>query len=707
MNEILIAVVWMISCAFIAVGAGYLIYLKIFKEKVRDVAIMRYVNLVRKGVKVYLRQQYKLVALITMILFFTLIVLSYNNLVPKFTPYAALTGIIFTVLAGYIAVVGIMTKATAYTADYSKISLKKAYNVSYLAGCSAGLITQGLILLDLGVWWFIIYSSEGGMLVDLILIVTAIGSITTTFGVGASSYAMVARVAGGVYTKGADVGGDTAGKLILGLPEDSASNPGTLADSVGDHVGDGNGGFADLYESAVGSLVSSTLLAAVGYAGTDLVPAAALFPILIFGCGVVASLFGMYFSVLRNGNELKIVNANQNGLFVATFMMVVFSYVAAKLTIGVNAWYPILIGLAMANLLNFMPEYFTSHRFAPILKIARNSHTGAASAVTGSLENGFRSSAYTTFIIAVGIIITYAITSGTVGMKLCGIANASVAMLSMLAFILASDAQGPIVDNAQAVNEITGADEKALAITNKLDAMGNTSAAKLKGFSIGSAAMTALVLISAYLASVQISMNYYGIHTVLDLSVTNSMVMSGMFIGGAVIYLFTAGVLNSVMNAASALVDKIIEEAKHFMKDGKLVPGVIPDYDACVIITTKAAQKSIVAPIVLVFTTMIATGLIGGPEMVTGVLVGGLVVGILCGLFQTNAGGAADNNKKLIESGQFGGKGSEAYKAAVVADTVGDPLKDASGPSINIIIKLMSMIAMVAARSTVKVFFRV
>lgn len=706
MNPILISAFVMISAALLAMVVVVLIYRRIFKEKIDDPDILHYMQKIRRGTLTYLKLQYVLVAKISFVLISILVLLHLYNpdFIPIFTPFAVLSGIFFTVLSGYVSVM-IATKANGYTAYYSNQGLKKAYNFSYLAGSICGLFTHGLILFDLAAWWLIIYYASGAQAANIVVIVLAIGRVTTTFGVGSSSYSLVARVTGGTYTKGADVGGDTVGKIILDLPEDSPKNPASLADAVGDNVGDINGGFGDLYESMVAALVAATLLCAEAFIHLGLSAVAVMVPMVIASLGIPASLLGMFFSLLRNSTERKIIAANQNGLYVATLFMAVSSYFVINATIGIQYWYAVIVGLTLANVLNFIPEFFTSHRFKPVIKIARNSQTGAASSVISSMENGSRSASYAGILIGLSILACYNVIEGTVEQKLAGISIAAVSMLSLLAFILANDAQGPMTDNAQGINEMVGASKEALAVTNVLDSLGNTAAAKLKGFSIGSAAMASLVMIGAYLTLVKGAMAKYNIETPLDLSLTNPNVMAGLFIGGSVIYLFTADLLNSVATAAAALVNNVLEQVKRFMKDGEMVPGEEPDYEACVAIVTKSAQKSIVTPITIVFLSVALSGLIGGPEMIAGLLIGAAVVGILSGLFQSNTGGAADNAKKYVEAGHFGGKGSETHKATVVADTVGDPLKDTSGPSINILIKLMSMVAVVTATAVVYFYY--
>ncbi len=704
MDSVKIAIILMASAALLAFIASLLLNKWILKEKIENKEILDYVEKIKSGTLSYLRQQYKLFGIIFSVIMIILIILAIKGFVPVFTPFAAFTGAFFSALAGNISV-RIATKANGLTAFKSKESLRSAYNYSYLPAAITGLITQGIVLFDLAFWWAIIYYFGGIDPANLTLVILAIGKITTTFGVGASSYALVARVGGGIYTKGADTGADNAGKIVLDLDEDSPLNPGVIADNVGDNVGDINGMFSDLYESTVGALVGSTLLCGTAFALAGLAGEAVLLPMSLMSFGVVASLVGFAFSYVRKNSEKAILKASQKGLIIASILMAIFGYFAAKYTLGINYWYPILIGLILANILSFVPEYYTSHRFRPITKIAKDAKKGAANAVIGSLENGSRSASVAIFILAIGIILAYRVIPGTLDQKLASVSIAAVSMLSFLAFILASDAQGPITDNAQGINEMTGASKEALARTNILDALGNTAAAKLKGFSIGSAAMTALVMIGAYLTTVRLSLEHYGIEAKLDLAINNPNVVVGIFIGGAVVYLFTAGLLNSVNKAAGAMIENILEQSKRFLKNGIKVPNEEPDYNACILITTKEAQKGIIAPIIMVFAAIIIPGIIGGPEMIAGVLMGATSIGILFGLFQTNAGGAADNAKKLIEAGKFGGKKSEAHKASVVADTVGDPLKDTSGPSINILIKLMSMVAIVTANLIVSWYF--
>ncbi|NCD00848.1 sodium-translocating pyrophosphatase [bacterium] len=704
MNSITISIALMGASSLIAFLFAVIINITALKGNIRDKKIVDYVKKIKSGVLTYLKEQYKIFGIIFGIVMIILIIMAFQGFVPFYTPFAAFTGAFFSAFTGNMSV-RVAVRANGLTAAKSLKSLRGANNVSYLAGSVTGLLTQGVILFDLALWWAIIYFTSGIDAANLTVLILSIGKITTTFGVGASSYALIARVGGGILTKGADIGADMAGKVILNLDEDSPLNPGVVADNVGDNAGDINGMFADLYESTVGALVGSTLLCGTAFAAIGLAGEAVLLPMSIMSFGVIASLVGFVFAYARKDSEKEILRANQRGLIAASILMAIFGYFAAKYTIGIEYWYSILVGLIMANVLSFVPEYYTSHKFKPITKIAKDAKKGAANAVIGSLENGSRSAAVAIFILSIGIIVAYRVVPGTLDQKLASISITAVSMLSFLAFILASDAQGPITDNAQGINEMTGAPEEAIERTNILDALGNTAAAKLKGFSIGSAAMTALVMIGAYLTTVKLSFEHYGIDAKLDLAINNPNVVAGIFIGGAIVYLFTAGLLNSVNKAAGAMIENIKEQAKRFLKDGEKVPGEEPDYNACIEITTKEAQKGIIMPIIIAFSGIIIPGLIGGPEMIAGVLMGTTAIGILSGLFQANAGGAADNAKKLIESGKYGGKKSEAHKASVVADTVGDPLKDTSGPSINILIKLMSMIAIVTANLVVSLYF--
>lgn len=707
MNTIVLIIVVLFSGAGIAFISSGILYFYLRKQKVELPEIKEFMGMIRRGSWAYLRQQYKLFSIILSVLVAILILMYSRDFISGYTIFAAATGALFSMLAGAVGV-SISTQINGLIAQKSFKSLKSAKNVSLMGGAVAGLFTNAILLFDLALWWLILYLFEGGGTLttdhQIVAFIILVGLVTTTFGVGASSYALIARVGGGSYTKGADVGADNAGKIILGLEEDSALNPGTIADNVGDNVGDINGGFADLYETQVGTLISSTLLCGSSFASVGLSAEAVLLVMSLASFGVIASLVGMFFGIAKSDEEKPILRSQQRGLFIGSFLVAVFGFFAAKYTIGIVFWYPILIGLFVANAISVISEYYNSSAFRPVQRLAKLAQSGAASIVTGSIENGLRSAGMVLLFIALGIAVTVKVVPS--GYELVAIALSATAMLSLFALILGQDAEGPMTDNAQGINEMVGAPEAAIKRTNILDSIGNTAAAKLKGFSIGSAAMTVLVMIGAYLEAVKMSMDKAGLDfDSLNFSLNNPDVIIGLFIGGAIIYIFTSEALKSVSKSAVAMIKNILEQSKRFLKNGQLVPGEKPDYDQCIVITTKEAQKVIFVPLILVFAGIIIPGIFGGPVMVTAVLVGLATTGVAHALFQSNTGGSADNSKKHIEAGFFGGKHSDAHKASVVADTVGDPLKDSSGPSINILMKLAAMIALVLANFTVDIYF--
>lgn len=651
---------------------------------------------IRKGANAYLKRQYTGVALFFAVMVIILGVMAYNNYLTPFVPFAFLTGGFFSGLSGFLGM-KIATAANSRTANASRKSLNSGLRVAFNSGTVMGMVVVGLGLLDLSVWYFFLdwfYSN-----LDEAARIAAITSAMLTFGMGASSMALFARVGGGIFTKAADVGADLVGKVEAGIPEDDPRNPAVIADNVGDNVGDVAGMGADLYESYVGSIVSTSALAVAAGLGVDGVT----IPMTMAAIGVFSSIIGTFF--VHSGEQAKqsvLLRALRNGTYISSILIAVISFFLVRYVLGmehIGVYFAILSGLVAGNLIGFFTEYFTSDTYKPTKKLAGTSVTGPATVIIGGLSLGMLSTAIPVIIIAAAVLASYYLAGGGTdfGLGLYGVGISAVGMLSTLGITLATDAYGPVADNAGGIAEMSHLPAEVRERTDALDSLGNTTAATGKGFAIGSAALTALALIAAFKSEVDIIAVKQGLGEVFNLSILNPPVLIGLFIGAMLPFLFAALTMDAVGRAAQKIVVEVRRQFKEIkgLLEGK--PGVEADYATCVDICTKAAQKEMIAPAFTGIISPIIVGLILGVNGIAGMLAGATVSGFVLAIMMANSGGAWDNAKKYIEAGNHGGKGSESHRSAVVGDTVGDPFKDTSGPSINILIKLLSMVSIVFA----------
>lgn len=679
------------------VGAGSLMalvfaafmFVRVRREPGGNPEMLRISGAVQKGANAYLRRQYKGVGIFFAAVFVILLVMAFCGFLSFFTPFAFLTGGFFSGLSGFIGM-RTATMANCRTAQGASRNLNKGLRVAFSAGSVMGVTVVGLGLLDLTVWYFILNMAFGALPDS-----QRIAQITAnmlTFGMGASSMALFARVGGGIFTKAADVGADLVGKVEAGIPEDDPRNPAVIADNVGDNVGDVAGMGADLYESYVGSIVSTAALAvAAGYG----VKGVAV-PMMLAALGVLASILGTFFvKTEEDASQKNLLKALRTGTYISAALVVVAAYAAIRILLPdhMGIYAAILSGLAAGVLIGAVTEYYTSDTYNPTRKLAASSRTGGATVIISGLSLGMLSTVAPVVIVGVSVLISYYCSGGSADFNagLYGVGVSAVGMLSTLGITLATDAYGPVADNAGGIAEMTHMPEEVRQRTDALDSLGNTTAATGKGFAIGSAALTALALIASYIDKVkQIDPSLS-----MDLSITNPTVLIGLFIGGMLPFLFAALTMEAVGEAAQSIV---VEVRRQFREIKGLMEGKAePDYGACVDMCTISAQRLMVAPAMVAVIIPVAVGLLLGPEGVSGLLAGNTVTGFVLAVMMANAGGAWDNAKKYIESGQLGGKGSEEHKAAVIGDTVGDPFKDTSGPSINILIKLTSMVSIVFA----------
>lgn len=652
-------------------------------EKMQSIA-----GYIRTGANAYLKRQYKIVAVFFACMAVILLILSSLGMVSIFMPFAFITGGCYSALAGFVGM-KIATSANARTAHACETSLNKGLKVAFSAGSVMGFTVVGLGLFDISVWFTLlrfVFKCD----------IQTIASTMVTFGMGASSMALFARVGGGIFTKAADVGADLVGKVEAGIPEDDPRNPAVIADNVGDNVGDVAGMGADLYESYFGSIVSAC---ALGVAALGDVKAMAA-PMLMAFLGIVASLIGSFFVKTGEKAEQKeLLKALRKGTNLSAVIFAILSFPLIWFVLGkenIRLYAAVISGLLSGVLIGLATEYFTSDTYKPTKELASESETGSATIIIGGMSLGMISTAVPIVIVAVCILISYFVGgNGDSALGLYGIALAAVGMLSTLGITLASDAYGPVADNAGGIAEMAGLAPEVRNRTDALDSLGNTTAATGKGFAIGSAALTALALIASYVDKINSISASSGHSVVLDMSVMNPTVLIGLFIGGCLPFVFAALTMKSVGRAAQSVVMEVRRQFKQIR--GIMTGEQEADYASCIDICTRSSLKEMVLPTIIAVVVPIVTGLILGPQGVIGMLAGATVTGFLMAIMMSNAGGAWDNAKKYIESGEFGGKGSEQHKAAVVGDTVGDPFKDTSGPSINILIKLLSTVSIVFA----------
>ena len=683
---------------------------------------------VRRGAMAYLKQQYRVVTIVFVVLAvvfaFMAYVLKWQN---PWVPFAFLTGGFFSGLAGFFGM-KTATYASARTANAARQSLDGGLKIAFRSGAVMGLTVVGLGLLDIALWFLILSQFYHGDRMALITITTTM----LTFGMGASTQALFARVGGGIYTKAADVGADIVGKVEADIPEDDPRNPATIADNVGDNVGDVAGMGADLYESYCGSILSTAALGATAFAlNGDMQLRAVIAPMLIAAVGVFLSIFGIYLVRTKEGATMKdLLHSLSVGTNVSACLIAVATFAILYL-LGIENWlglsFSVISGLAAGVIIGQATEYYTSHSYKPTQKISEAGLTGSATVIIKGIGTGMISTCIPVVTIGVAIMLSYLFANGfnlemsaeALSHGLYGIGIAAVGMLSTLGITLATDAYGPIADNAGGNAEMSELGEDVRHRTDALDALGNTTAATGKGFAIGSAALTALALLASYIEEVKIAMERAGstltnlkgeVITAADATIPDFMnyfqvtmmnprVLVGAFIGGMAAFLFCGLTMEAVGRAAQKMVEEVRRQFREIK--GILEGKATPDYGSCVEISTRAAQHEMIFPSLLAIAIPIVVGLVLGVAGVLGLLVGGLTCGFTLAVFMANAGGAWDNAKKMVEEGNFGGKGSFAHKATIVGDTVGDPFKDTSGPSLNILIKLMSMVSIVMAGLTV------
>ena len=726
------SIFWIIPVASVlALVFAWFFFRQMMKESEGTETMAKIASYVREGAMSYLKQQYKVVASVFLVLVILFSIMAYGfGVQNEWVPVAFLTGGFFSGLAGFLGM-KTATYASARTANAARTSLNKGLQVAFRSGAVMGLVVVGLGLLDISFWYFLLNALIPDEALNPTHKLTIITTTMLTFGMGASTQALFARVGGGIYTKAADVGADLVGKVEAGIPEDDPRNPATIADNVGDNVGDVAGMGADLYESYCGSILATAALGAAAFVSSGNVEMqykAVIAPMLIAAVGIVLSIIGI-FAVRTNENATirQLLKALAVGTNLSSVLIAVSTFGILYL-LGLDNWFwiscSVIIGLLVGIVIGQATEYYTSQSFKPTQRVSESGLTGPATVIISGLGLGMLSTAIPVLAVVVGIICSFLFASGfdfnNTGMGLYGIGIAAVGMLSTLGITLATDAYGPIADNAGGNAEMSGLGKEVRKRTDALDSLGNTTAATGKGFAIGSAALTGLALLASYIEEIKIGLLRLG-ETVLsfangstvevskasfsdfmvyyDVTLMNPKVLSGMFLGSMMAFMFCGLTMNAVGRAAGHMVEEVRRQFRE-------IPGILtgkaePDYARCVEISTKGAQHEMVLPSLLAIIAPILTGLIFGVTGVIGLLIGGLSTGFVLAIFMANAGGAWDNAKKHVEEGNHGGKGSEAHKATVVGDTVGDPFKDTSGPSLNILIKLMSMVAIVMAGLTV------
>jgi len=717
--------------AVLALAFAYVFYSQMRKESEGTPTMQEIAEHVRKGAMAYLKQQYKVVAIVFVILALFFAVLAYGFHVQNpWVPFAFLTGGFFSGLAGFIGM-KTATAASARTANAARNSLNSGLKIAFRSGAVMGLTVVGLGLLDISVWYLVLNAFVDATGPQKLVVIT---TTMLTFGMGASTQALFARVGGGIYTKAADVGADLVGKVEAGIPEDDPRNPATIADNVGDNVGDVAGMGADLYESYCGSILATAALGASAFYNDGDVQAKAVFaPMLIAAVGIILSIVGIYTVKTKEGAGMsQLLKSLGFGVNLSSALIAAASFGILYL-LEIPNWAglscSVIVGLVAGFIIGQSTEYYTSHSHKPTQTIAHSAESGPATVIISGLGMGMISTAVPVITIAVAIILAFLFATGfdtanlltahNLSLGLYGIGIAAVGMLSTLGITLATDAYGPIADNAGGNAEMSRLEPHVRQRTDVLDALGNTTAATGKGFAIGSAALTALALLASYIEEVKIGLQHIGTTTIdiagrtvdvaqatipdfmayYQVDLMNPKVLIGVFVGSMMAFLFCGLTMNAVGRAAGKMVEEVRRQFREIK--GILTGDATPDYARCVAISTQGAQREMLFPSLLAIIVPVFVGIFFGVSGVLGLLVGGLGAGFVLAVFMANSGGAWDNAKKYIEEGNMGGKGSEAHKATVVGDTVGDPFKDTSGPSLNILIKLMSMVSIVMAGLTV------
>ena len=725
-------VFWLIPIAsIVALGMAWYFFRTMMKEDEGTERMKEIAAHVRKGAMAYLKQQYKVVTIVFIVLAIVFAFMAYVLKVQNpWVPFAFLTSGLFSGLAGFFGM-KTATYASARTAHGARTGLDKGLRIAFRSGAVMGLVVVGLGLLDIAIWFVVLNAVYEGENTALITITTTM----LTFGMGASTQALFARVGGGIYTKAADVGADLVGKVEANIPEDDPRNPATIADNVGDNVGDVAGMGADLYESYCGSILSTAALGATAFAmNGDMQLRAVIAPMVIAAIGIFLSLIGIFLVRTKEGASMKeLLHSLGLGTNVSAGLIAVATFVILYL-LGIENWlglsFSVISGLVAGVVIGQATEYYTSQSYRPTQKIAEASQTGPATVIIKGIGTGMISTMIPVVTISVAIMLSYLCANGfdmslsakSISIGLYGIGIAAVGMLSTLGITLATDAYGPIADNAGGNAEMSGLGEEVRERTDALDALGNTTAATGKGFAIGSAALTALALLASYIEEIKIAMiravengkQYFDAAgnvfdptnaTTIDfinffqVNLINPKVLVGAFLGAMAAFLFCGLTMGAVGRAAESMVQEVRRQFREIK--GILEGKATPDYGRCVEISTRGAQREMIIPSLLAIVIPIVVGLVLGVAGVLGLLTGGLAAGFTLAVFMSNSGGAWDNAKKMIEGGHFGGKGSENHKATIVGDTVGDPFKDTSGPSLNILIKLMSMVSIVMAGLTI------